>query len=238
MFSTPMVQAILNGTKTQTRRIVKGVSPNFYANVEKFCKGEAVNSSDLTHDDLAMDELLEKCPYGKVGDILWVKETFYAYGTWLKYFNTETKKYKWEFSDRSVDYLYNDSKPKEIKNKNSVDHGCHKRPSLFMPKGASRIWLQITDIRVERLLDISEEDAIAEGIEVIIKPGWHNHYKDYMGEPDDDFVYPQNSYYSLWNSINGKDSHKINPWVWVIQFENIGFEKAAMLLTHGEKAFK
>lgn len=237
LFSKDMVEAILQGRKTQTRRIIKdsfngcwtGSNGSIQAGGHP-CPNDPVvmHPGELIIDyegqyhkyeaevveawfHCSTMDKLAKCPYGKKGDIIYGKETF-AY-----------------LIDDEILY-----KASEDGNLFSKDPLFKWKPSLFMPKKASRIWLQITDIRVERLLDVSEKDAIAEGVEEF--GGFYRNYQT----PD---VFPgsfsaMDSYFSLWNSINGKDSHRINPWVWVVEFENIGFEKAMMLLTHGEKALK
>lgn len=87
-----------------------------------------------------------------------------------------------------------------------------------MPKDAARIWLRITDVRVERLQDISDKDAMREGIKSIDHGA---HWKNYVKNEISSFVCPSHSFESLWQSINGEDSWKANPWVWVIEFERI-----------------
>jgi hypothetical protein len=90
-----------------------------------------------------------------------------------------------------------------------------------MPKDAARIWLLITKIRVERLQDISQDDAIAEGIEQIyLKPFFRAWWKDYIIEQNQ-LDNPKWSFYTLWCKINGVESWNDNPWLWVIEFERI-----------------
>lgn len=98
------------------------------------------------------------------------------------------------------------------------EHPGQYRPSIFMTRAASRITLEITDVRAERLQDISEDDAIAEGIETIEAEGVR--WKDYTGRAKF-FVNPINSFRSLWESINGPDSWTANDWVWPINFKRI-----------------
>ena len=140
---------------------------------------------------------VKKCPYGEVGDVLWVRETFNSdYG----------------FKDMEGNVV-----PPGILYKakvSSLPNGLKWKPSIFMPKSIARIWLQITSIKVERLKDISEEDAIAEGVETT-KTG----YKDYITEGSISDAYW--SFYSLWYKINGRESWDSNPWVWVIEFKQI-----------------
>ena len=90
-----------------------------------------------------------------------------------------------------------------------------------MPKIRSRIWLEITNIRVERLDDINKDDAINEGVEVVFNNILRkNQFKDYLGEFPD-YNNPINSFKSLWRLINGKDSYDLNPYVWVVEFKRV-----------------
>lgn len=185
LFSTPMVQAILAGRKTQTRRVVKPQPDE--DGLAKFIpsqRWEDTGGKAYT------------CPYGKVGDVLWVRETWKEapeQATWKKY------SYK-------ADY-----------NSHLAQLGKWK-PSIFMPKDASRIWLKITNVSVERLQDITNKDAMSEGIESID----HGvHWRNYVPSEISCFIHPMHSFESLWTSINGEDSWNANPWVWVIEFERI-----------------
>lgn len=213
LFSTPMVQAILRGDKTQTRRIVKPtkyqtkwLGCNFLSNATKAEITEI--EGDLWgkfHNPENGYNTLIRCPYGNVGDSIWVKETFFELN-------------KVHYPDLPHKILDD----KVIYYSASFDRSTgalKKKPSLFMPKEASRISLEIENIRIERLNDISEKDAIAEGIEKYDKYGEYG-WVDYR----DPFqcIYcdtARESYESLWESINGKNSWGINPWVWVIEFK-------------------
>jgi hypothetical protein len=198
LFSTPMVQAILEGRKTQTRRIVK----------KQFLNGDEPKFSTRNSESTGV------CPFGKIGDVLWVKETscfvllehahillegardknqmmFKAsvHEDWMK-FAKEKFNYKW-------------------------------KPSLFMSKDEARIWLKITNIRVQRLQDIDSGDAISEGIEFWWSDLFAEYrYKDYANVKDD-WRSAVSSFKSLWSSINGINSWDDDPWVWVIEFERI-----------------
>lgn len=196
LFSTPMVQAILIGNKTQTRRIVK-------------------NSGVL--DMISQGFFYNAMMLGKyrVNDILWVRETW-----------QHTKVLNINPEDENYGYVYKaDDQPWD-------DFEDWKwKPSIFMPKDACRIFLKISKIRIEQLEDITKEDAIAEGIESWEQMGTIR-YKSYI-EPMvgfwDDYdhskiggVHPAiASYRSLWAKINGHDSLKSNPWVFVYEFERI-----------------
>lgn len=189
LFSTPMVQAIIEGRKTQTRRIVNRTALKW------------IDEAGFTPEFVALPEN-HLCRYGYPGDKLWVRETWNSYN-----------KNFYGLPDEEV-YLYK---------ANGTDRTCTWKPSIFMPKAACRIFLQIENIRIERLQDISEENAKAEGIELVEKEhGIFPYYKDYSEHPND-FVFesPKDSYKSLWEKINGINSWNQNPFVWVIEFKRI-----------------
>lgn len=190
-----MVQAILAGNKTQTRRVVKpqpNVIEAIYDGTSDLSSNEIHHFLEHTNGGKPIEKYYNvgKCPYGKVGDRLWVRET-YCLG--VKDNGEDVTIYK-----ASVDDKFNEFR------------GLW-RPSIFMPRKYSRILLEITGVRVERLHDISKQDALAEGIT-----------KTNLG-----FSHCENSYYasakeayeSLWKSINGVQSWLDNPWVWVITFK-------------------
>jgi hypothetical protein len=194
LFSTPMVQALLAGQKTQTRRIVKP-----QPSVGDCWRRWVVESTHKPHEGCAswakdhragpMPEALHaRCPYGKLGDVLWVKERLIAgpYETSGRYFSDGLQACDgWPWKRKSL-------------------------PSIHMPRGLSRLTLEIAGVRVERLHDISREDAAAEGVP-------HTRWQA------NGLVYGrigpiQQEYGRLWESINGKDSWAANPWVWVLEF--------------------
>lgn len=191
LFSAPMVQAILEGRKTQTRRICK---PQPHSVGDHF--------STRSHGTLMIRKPGEEawkpipCPYGTAGDRLWVRET------WCNAWDDERD--RWHDPPR---YHYR-ADGYEVRH---VDSALKSpwRPSIHMPRAASRITLEITNVRAERLNDISNEDAAAEGW-----PG-----------PDERnsiaSAYPIAWYAALWGSINGRGSYDLNPWVWVIGFKRL-----------------
>lgn len=204
LFSTLMVQALLAGRKTMTRRVVKGIEiteneGNFNFQSKK-AWGQNVSKENLTDTFLGFGS---ECPYGKVGDVLWVRESYCP-----KYFDDGKHGFKADWNKTAAEYV---TEPKW-------------KPSLFMPKEACRLFLEITNIKVERLGDISEEDAISEGIEVayykneVIKFDGRTCYKLKNNEVTDS---PIQVFKFLWQSINGADSWNKNPWVWVIEFKQI-----------------
>lgn len=202
IFSGEGVRAILANRKTQDRRLVK---PHHMATV-----------------DAEQFPILALCPYGSPGDRLWVRETcraeaigdeglcgvrYVADGQFMPIANTR------EASDRWVQlYSYRGMEGATV-------------PPIHMPRWASRITLEITGVRVERLQDISEADAIAEGIDGAFVEGgryWRNYSlsdAEAMCAPMLNF--PTESYRTLWESINGPGSWDANPWVWVIEFERV-----------------
>jgi hypothetical protein len=208
-----MVQATLDGRKKMTRRKV---------NFEKIAKKTGCTKGTLAYSDTfnswgvfggngAADLCLVDCPYGKPGDILWVRETWATNG--LDYF-----RYKADFKE--VD--------EGINHKTS---GFRKpydkwKPSLFMPKSACRLWLEITDVKMERLQNISEEDAIKEGIKEYEfqdagMPAGTGYSHEQSGSYDEGLeleVCARNAFIYLWKKINGEGSWDKNPWVWVVSF--------------------
>lgn len=212
LFSTPMVRAILDGRKTMTRRVVKTDAKRIQWN-PIIVDGHAGYCDEHGNH--------YKCPYGAPGDRLYVKETFFAYGRWIKEYNTIENRDKWFFQDmvhlEGKMYQYADSPPKKVEQKRVENVvGWYKRPSLFMPYYASRILLEITDARVERLQEISEEDAISEGVQKAFGPNWVNY-------TDENYTCGKASvsFLSLWEKINGQKSLSENTFVWVITFKKI-----------------
>jgi hypothetical protein len=155
---------------------------------------------------------------GAVGDTIWGRETFYAFGYWKR---TDDG---WSFTDLTTDYghayRYLEDPPEVVLKRDDSaslpQFGWHKRPSLFMPKAACRMHLLIKSIRHEALQDISEADAIAEGIEPILG-GW----RDYQGHGS--FADPRESFKSLWDSINDERGFgwDANPNVVAVEFERV-----------------
>jgi hypothetical protein len=171
-----MVRAILDGRKTQTRRVVK----------------------HKPDDDCPYHEngVAVRCPYGKVGDRLWVRETWRT----TKEANNKTPTELnpghriWYDADKSLQPGFG-----------------KRRPSIFMLRWASRIDLEIVGVRVERLQEITHEDAIAEGC-----PGWLRSIAGYAYSAT-----PIEHFRAVWETINGAGSWAANPWVWVVEFKRI-----------------
>lgn len=206
LFSTPMVNAINENRKIQTRRKIK-----FPCNW----------TPEKVDDWLAIADFYPKfkCPYGNIGDILWVRETF----TVLEPEHCEG------MSDRFY-YKAGHHETNEDWRLEAIRDGYPYKwkPCLFMPREACRLLLKINNIRVERLQDISEEDAIREGITKFGPNHWLIYDKTWdiskvaiENGADPITNSPLKSFQSLWTSINGMESWNLNPWVWVIEFEKI-----------------
>jgi hypothetical protein len=186
LFNSEMVRAILDGRKIQTRRVIKLslVNPRY----------DGKEWIETGHDDTRHFSI--KCPYGIVGDRLWVRETFRM----AKVYGDRPPSDVSPFS--AISYVADNSPP-------LFEFG-KVRPSIFMPRWASRLTLAVTAVKVERVQDISEEDAIAEGMELtpIGTATWNN----------------CQSFSILWDSINNNPPKRpygwaVNPWVWVVDFE-------------------
>jgi hypothetical protein len=183
LFSGEMVRAILAGRKTQTRRIVE---PKKIPIVEEVLK---VNGK-WVFDTVTYD--LRNIPKAAPGDTFWCRETFLTRG------NLTIPVYRADMSDFDAAGF-------------GGMYGGWK-PSIFMPRKFSRIDLRVTDVRIERLQDICEEDAEAEGADF-----WFNELHPNHPEPPSS----SSAYRMLWESINGKGSWSRNPWVWCYSFEKI-----------------
>ena len=228
LFSPPMVQANLDGCKRMTRRMTGLDNVNEDPDAIEFVRFQKYEKDGsyraiFKHED-ADGFGSVKCPYGQPGDLLWVREMFFAYGLWSSILDTDTGKKKWSFQDLTISegfqYKYVSLPPEKVyQNRGHI--GWYKRPSMFMPKSAARIWLQVEEIRVERLQNISEEDAMSEGVQCIRRTSGYCWMNYIIGE----YVYPSTAKYSfvtLWKKINGNDWNigwDANPWVWVVKYK-------------------
>lgn len=218
LMQTDMGKAIYDDLKTQTRRVInipkqgrikRGhyVMPN-----ETNPKGGVSICFDTS--GLADFKVLP-CPYGQVGDRLWVRETHYRYGYWVRNGITKTGRQQWRFHEIKLydNFRYYENPPDEVKPNSHRNAGWYKRSAIFMPKKYARLWLEITDIRVERLQDITEDDAKAEGVFVL--------YDQYQRETKNYPVFDYGVYAWYWDKLNIKRGYgwDINPWVWVILFK-------------------
>jgi hypothetical protein len=193
LFSAPMVRAILDGQKTQTRRVVKPAgrlvatswSP---LHPERGLRVTVRTGPRSTHTGPIGDHL-DACPYGEPGDRLWVRET------WARFPGNDPV-YRATYDGR-------------------FGSGWKWKPSIHMPRWASRLTLEVTAVRVERLHDISESDAANEGISCSSGHRWG------LAETGVEHNAPSHAFRSLWQNINGPGSWEANPWVWAVSFKRV-----------------
>lgn len=234
IFNAEMVRAILEGRKTQTRRIMKPQPepcprgghwwPSNVFKTMLHVEGEMQNGEGGWGGLVG-----DACPFGDVGDRVWVRETW---GVVSHELDEDGRIQPWT-PDRPATAIHEMPFGNGYYSGHAIyaadgnftwgdDDGyedgrsCWK-PSIHMPRWASRILLEITDVRVERLNDISEEDAAAEGVDQLrggfwkhYQPGWTQHQLSARG-----------SFVTLWKSIYGEESWAANPWVWVIEFKRV-----------------
>ncbi len=213
LFSAPMVRAILDGSKSQTRRIMKP-QPDDDGHVTVGEIGTSLGVAYL-RGERGGQCLRVPCPYGFPGSRLWVRETCRAEELPSGLDSPETLGVRYladdcfipigntpESGDVWLDLRYYGKRASPVAPVKTV-------PAIHMPRWASRITLEITGIRVERLQDISEADALAEGI-------------DPKFPPDEQVANAARMRYAdIWESINGPGSWAANPWVWVVEFRRV-----------------
>ncbi|EBV2147828.1 hypothetical protein DN191_18350 [Salmonella enterica subsp. enterica serovar Mikawasima] len=199
IFNGEMVRAILEGRKSQTRRVL-----GTYQDAVKFCPEWDVNGKQIfivlgEKDHTGMNPVITAipCPFGQPGDRIWVRETFRVHSR-----ATDVATLVYRASVRNSWTEQTHRVPVAVCNKPATPEKW--TPSIHMPRWASRITLEITDVRVERLNSITESDAEAEGVT-------DTGFGDLLV---DGFRY-------LWKSIYGDDSWQANPWVWVIEFKRV-----------------
>ncbi len=209
LFSGPMVRALLDGSKTQTRRIVKLPHDNPLGKWEpttfggpnggRTAKGETMPEQGAIWHTRTGDCLL--CPHGQPGEHLWVRESWSAGPT-----NTaclEPGETHGALRHPLITYLADGSTQQCHEPLHKIAFG-KGRPSIHMPRWASRITLEIFSVRAERVQDISDTDCAREGITAAhctFAGGWKEAYSD------------------LWETINGPNAWRANPWVWVVEFK-------------------
>uniref|UniRef100_UPI00260F1BED hypothetical protein n=1 Tax=uncultured Microbulbifer sp. TaxID=348147 RepID=UPI00260F1BED len=216
LFNGPMVRAILEGRKTQTRRIIgsKKKPVDTFIQDTQFIDGKE-QSLGFEDENGGWFDTEEMCPYGHKGDRLWVRETWWQAGDSHPTYPDDDEE-KW-LGSRRVHYSADGPPPNEPnkfypnglsgKSYSAADPNkfWKKRPSIHMPRWASRIDLEITRIGVERLQDISEEDAKAEGM-VSLYTDKYTHFLEFC---------------DTWKEIYGANSWDANPWVWVVKFKRV-----------------
>lgn len=232
LFKTAMVQALLAGTKTQTRRLVKPQPDTSDDRPLEIWHGwpSLARSGEQYHNITP--------PYGRPGDVIWVRET------WWSGYPYEGDEPQYE----RLEYWYKadtgDARPGDVSdewcyNEFGLNKECWPRwkSSMFMPREACRLFLEITDIRVEQLQDISESDAVAEGVDYaefstktegvdmgLDEVRWRDYaHSGWPHAEKSQLMYGSavGSYRSLWEQINGYESWDRNEWVWVVTFKRI-----------------
>lgn len=250
LFSGPMVRAILEGRKSKTRRLVKFHTA--WTGGDRNCEymGRSDNWEDPGYVGVYQFDSMDghvfehiQCPQGFSGDRLWVRETCFIWGRWSKSGLTKSGRQRWRFKAETPHTVVFDAAHPQVATKPTPRERCMywRRNSIHMPRWASRITLEITDVRVERLQDISEEDAIAEGVEspeterydhdfsICARCAGTCLYIAFSGDGgamfDTDCTECDTNakrFRHLWNSINGKKHPwKTNPFVWVIGFRRV-----------------
>lgn len=208
LMSGSMVRAIIEGRKTQTRRLAKHPLAMAAKRIHSY-------HGQTEFDCVLADETggIIHCPYGVPGDRLWVRETWCAWDT-----NDEEQEAN-EVAGNVAHLVEIGIGRWHITYRADPRRHAEKwRPSIFMPRWASRITLEIEAVRVERLIEITREDCIAEGVSVVGNPpkwGVEGSGRCLC------WMQPEGAYRELWESINGLGSWDANPWVWVIQFRRV-----------------
>lgn len=225
LFTGPMVRAILDDRKTQTRRII-------HPRHEWFIK--------LSAAEQVRQWNRRPFPHGRPGERLWVREKWRigswddGCGFWLDYCDGPGKERLETDEDTAYRYIKQIREDLERKNIQPTNGTMYEwepgesplrwRPSIHMPRWASRITLEITGVRVERLGDITEADAMNEGVErTVTGDGWRHYHADPSFEAVGLHPMPdaRKSFLTLWNSLHGHGAWTENPWVWVVEFRRL-----------------
>ncbi|UCP00059.1 hypothetical protein LF844_09680 [Metapseudomonas lalkuanensis] len=204
LFSGPMVRVILDGRKTVTRRPLNARSLKLIDYGAQAGECHYLPDSGPLHPN-SVQYYADFCPYGQPGDRLWVRETTMAD------YDTHDGVVLSRYAADNEPVLYWDEDDGEpIQAVSHWDYPRDSRPSIHMKRSSCRLLLEITDVRVERLQDINDEQAIAEGIDV--------HPSGFYGNG---CITAWCAFLELWESINGAGSWDANPWVWVVEFKRV-----------------
>ena len=218
LMQTDMVKAILDGRKTQIRRVIKPQPPSdakpcTCTRVKHFYIDKVPSPTDRL--ECTSDVMTIKCPYGQVGDRLWVRETWQVDDWNYPNHKEAVLKENLEFrADATTEEEY-------------YNYLGWKSP-LHLDKIFARIWLEITGVRVERLQEITEVDAIAEGVSYNTTNEYAQMRVLSRGQANEDtWPTPQESFRKLWDSLNAKRGYgwEVNLWVWVIEFKRVDNDK-------------
>ena len=204
LFAGPMVRAILEGRKTVTRRPLNARSLKLIDYGAQAGECHYLPDSGPLHPN-SVQYYTDFCPYGQPGDRLWVRET-----TKADYSTHDGVVLSLYAADNEPVLYWDEDDGDPIQAVSHWDYPRDFRPSIHMKRSACRLLLEITAVRVERLQDINDEQAIAEGIDV--------HPSGFYGNG---CISAGGAFLELWESINGAGSWNTNPWVWVIEFKRI-----------------
>ncbi len=210
LFSAPMVRAMLDVRKTQTRRAIK--LPRWAEEVNEDNEFELDGEPEWPHAIARKTGCLSaiECPYGEPGDLLWVRETFQPiFANGFDQDSDPYPNYKTGFGYK-VNYVADNGRIEWMDGDDEITARCS--PAIHMPRWASRLTLRITEVRVQRLQEISEDDAGSEGCPIPFEKR-----RQYADRNDTAVAW----FCGLWNTINGPDSWDANPWVWALSFEVI-----------------
>jgi hypothetical protein len=232
LFSGPMVRAILEGRKTQTRRIVKPQPPrcidSLHGNELRKRAPYEIQDADGNNCGWGFqdEENNYKCRFGTIGERLWVRETCWSDGQEV-YYSADEAKGQWlphrkrVKKGRDLSISRDESYQRLLTLHHYAGGFCRKVPAIHMPRWACRIVLEIENIRLERLHEITDDDCVAEGQEPIGEklnpPGGSVQ----LGRLNGKYAPVRQLFSELWTEINGANSWNENPWVWVIQFRKI-----------------
>nr|WP_154324811.1 hypothetical protein [Pantoea sp. 201603H] len=213
LFSDQRVRNLLMGQQTQTRRIMKPLAFTPAQDNHEGCYGfDVINNHLQGHQFLEMSNLSYQCPFGQLGDILWVRETWRGpvvpTESVADYTRSPAAFRHSRYCQYRADYNESGDRPD-----NSGQAGW--QTAIHMPRWASRINLRINDIRVEKIQDISDDDIAAEGIQTDLN------FLNNFFTMNSDLVMPKDIYKKAWTQQYGGTSWEVNPWVWVIGFEKI-----------------
>jgi len=204
LFSAPMVRALLAGTKTQTRRVAKHPHVLSAKRINSY-PGHTLFYCALQETVVGAASVgAVACPYGVPGDQLWVRET------WAHHVQAQSAE-----RDEDGPFVYAADGPQALQ----ARLASKWTPGIHMFRWASRITLEITAVRVERLQDISEADALAEGVTPKWEPGCSGRLMEAIGGFS--FRPAASAYADLWEQINGAGSWDANPWVWALSFKRV-----------------
>ncbi len=251
LFGASMIKAILDGRKSQTRRVMAPQPAHLqhhewrgrlvYEGEHRLWCWRGHTYENLWDEHIREDErrhLAAQCPYGKPGDRLWVREEHYRYGHWERVTGlqrrTRTGRQRWRFVADTDEVLFNPLPGGRLgrHHHHPATSTWHKRLARFMPRALSRMTLDVTEVSVQRLQEISAADACDEGVTDILDPGHPLRAECYAKrgtwtgddrqDIDGPFAGAVDAFTTLWDSINGdRAPWSSNPWVWAITFRRL-----------------